>query len=81
MSKPHNRRSVAPSPEVEDPHPGSISDGTHPSAIENKQPTPTDPYTSDTSITVVDEKLDLKEGRIRVNTEAPKHPNKAACGS
>ena len=81
MSKPHNRRIVAPSPKVEDPHPGSISDGTHPSAMEHKQPTTTDAYTSDTRTTAADEKIDLKEGRTRVNTEVPKLPNKAAYGS
>ena len=81
MTKPNNSQAVKPTPEVEDPHPGSISNGTHPSAMEHKQPKrmkADDPVARPIRTR---NKPDLKEGQTRVNTEAPRHPNKAASGS
>lgn len=81
MIKPHDSQTVTPTPEVEDPHPGSISDGTHPAAMEHKQPKRTKADDSVARPTQTRDKPDLKEGQTRVNTEAPRHPNKAAYGS
>jgi len=39
--KPEDNKTLKRTPEVEDPHPGSISDGTHPAAREHSQPKPT----------------------------------------
>lgn len=80
MRKPDSR-DVMPTPEVEDPHPGSVSDGTHPAAMEHKQPKRSKADNPVTRPIPARDKPDLKEDQTRVNTEAPRHPNKAAYGS
>jgi hypothetical protein len=77
----HNNTASTPTPAVEDPHPGSISDGTHPAAREHKQPIPTKGAGSSDHISGTADKPPLKEGRTVVNSEAPKHPNKSAYES
>lgn len=79
-NNPHSKIARS-TPVVEDPHPGSISDGTHPSAMEHKQPKPTKGTGSADRVAGTASKPDLKEGHAAVNSEAPKHPNKAAYGS
>lgn len=81
MTKPDNSKTVTPTPVVEDPHPGSISDGTHPAAKEHKPPKPTETSDAAERVSGSGGKSDLKEGQKHVNSEAPKHPNKAAYGS
>lgn len=81
MAKTKNHKLVTPTPIVEDPHPGSISDGTHPSAREHKQPTPTKGSGDAERVSGTAGKPDLKEGQTPVNSEAPRHPNKGAYGS
>ncbi|MGD9477750.1 hypothetical protein [Shinella sp. G-2] len=79
MAKPDN--TITSSPGVEDPHPGSISDGTHPAARKHKLPKPTQTTDAVERVSGTGDRPDLKEGRTRVNREAPRHPNKAAYGS
>lgn len=81
MTKPDESKTVAPTPVVEDPHPGSISDGTHPSARERKQPKATKGTGHSDHVSGTADKPALKEGQTAVNSEAPKHSNKAAYGS
>lgn len=79
-----------PTPVVEDPHPGSISDGTHPEAAERKTPRPdpdTKPSSSDghnthRASTLGDRADDhVGAGKTRVNDEAPRHPTRSANAS
>ncbi|WP_313521896.1 hypothetical protein [Shinella sp.] len=81
MAKPDESKSATPTPVVEDPHPGSIYDGTHPSAREHKQPKATKGTGPADHVSGMADKPALKEGQMAVNSEAPKHPNKAAYGS
>ncbi|MCJ8056790.1 hypothetical protein GB928_028980 [Shinella curvata] len=81
MAKTDESSSVTPTPVVEDPHPGSISDGTHPSAREHKQPKATKGTGPSNHVSGTVDNPALKEGQTAVNSEAPKHPNKAAYGS
>ncbi|MGJ7039651.1 hypothetical protein J2Y63_002909 [Shinella sp. BE166] len=81
MTKPENDKSVTSTPVVEDPHPGSISDGTHPEAKEHKPPRSekrddAGPHGSERAL-----KPDVKESQTDINREAPRHPNKGAYGS
>ncbi|WP_313529727.1 hypothetical protein [Shinella sp.] len=85
MTKPANDKSTMSTPTVEDPHPGSISDGTHPAATEHS------PLGSDhnsgkaglhiTGVGKPKHRPHVKNGKSRVNTEAPRHPTKSAYGS
>ncbi len=81
MSKPDESKTVTPTPVVEDPHPGSISDGTHPSAREHKQPKASNGTGPDDHVSSTADKPALKEGQTVVNSEAPRHPNNGAYGS
>ena len=81
MTNPDESKTVKPTPVVEDPHPGSISDGTHPAAREHKQPRPTKETGDADRVSGTSSKPDLKEGQTAVNSEAPRHPNKGAYGS
>ncbi|MCJ8051661.1 hypothetical protein GB928_004270 [Shinella curvata] len=81
MTNPDESKTVAPTPVVEDTHPGSISDGTHASARERKQPKATKGTGPSNHDSGTADKTALKEGQTAVNSEAPKHPNKAAYGS
>lgn len=81
MPKTDENKSAPSTPVVEDPHPGSISDGTHPSAREHKQPKATKGTGPADQGSGTADKPALEEGLTAVNTEAPKHPNKAAYGS
>ncbi len=81
MTKPDDSETVIPTPVVEDPHPGSISDGTHPAAREHKQPKPSEGGVTSDRVSGSAAKPGLKEGEATVNSEAPKHPNRAAYGS
>jgi hypothetical protein len=81
MTKPDTSKTATPTPVVEDPHPGSISDGTHPAAREHKQPQPTKRSGDVERVSGTASKPDLKEGQTAMNSQAPKHPNKAAYGS
>jgi hypothetical protein len=81
MTKPDISKTLKPTPVVEDPHPGSISDGTHPAAREHKQPKPATAGDAAERISGSGEKADVKERQTDVNSEAPKHPNKGAYGS
>ncbi|WLS11013.1 hypothetical protein Q9314_19475 (plasmid) [Shinella sumterensis] len=81
MTKPNANRTVAPTPQVEDPHPGSISDGTHPAAMEHKQPKPDKGRREAERVSGSADKRPLEPGRKAVNAEAPRHPNKGAYGS
>jgi hypothetical protein len=81
MPNSDDRNVVPPTPVVEDPHPGSISDGTHPAARKHKQPSPTKGSDDADRVSGTGDKPALKEGQTTVNSEAPKHPNKAAYGS
>ncbi|WLR91627.1 hypothetical protein [Shinella zoogloeoides] len=81
MTKPDSSKTTTPMPVVEDPHPGSISDGTHPSAREHRQPTPTKGNGDAERVSGTAGKPNLKEGQTAVNSEAPRHPNKGAYGS
>jgi hypothetical protein len=81
MTPPDDRKTATPTPVVEDPHPGSISDGTHPSAREQRQPKPTKATSDAERVSETASEPDLKEGQTAVNSEAPRHPNKGAYGS
>lgn len=81
MTPADDRKPVMPTPVVEDPHPGSISDGTHPSAREHRQPKPTKQTSDAERVAGKAREPDLKEGQTAVNSEAPRHPNKGAYGS
>ncbi|WP_156386990.1 MULTISPECIES: hypothetical protein [unclassified Rhizobium] len=63
MTKTDDSKTSSPTPEVEDPHPGSISDGTHPAAKETKQPKATKGGAERVSPSGA--KQNLKEGRKR----------------
>ena len=81
MTTSDQHKSAAPTPEVEDPHPGSVSDGTHPAAREHKQPKPDKGAKVTGRISGSGDKSTLKPGAKQVNSEAPKHPNKGAYGT
>jgi len=81
MTTPENDKSVTSTPVVEDPHPGSISDGTHPDAKEHKPPRSDKRNDATERGSQGAHKPDLKEGRTDVKKEAPRHPNKGAYGS
>lgn len=80
MSKPDKTETVSPTPSVEDPHPGSISDGTHPAAREHKQPNSTETRSAERVSGSGGKPAPKDEGR-RINSEAPRHPNKGAYGT
>ncbi len=81
MTKPDTKKSATPTPVVEDPHPGSISDGTHPEAKERKPPGTDKRGDADNHAPRTDDRPPLKRGQTNVNSEAPKHPNKGAYRS
>ena len=81
MTKLHDSKTVIPTPVVEDPHPGSVSDGTHPAAMEHKQPKPSNGGVTPDRVPSSAAKSDPRQGQTTVNSEAPRHPNKAAYGS
>lgn len=81
MAKSDHSKTVTPTPVVEDPHPGSISDGTHPAAMEHKQPKPTKRTGDSDRVKSTTGGSELEEGQTEVNSAAPKHPNKGAYGS
>lgn len=81
MTKSDHSKTATPTPFVEDPHPGSISDGTHPSAKEHMQPKPTKRAGERGRVNSVTAGPNLEEGQTDVNSVAPKHPNKSAYGS
>nr|WP_314093212.1 hypothetical protein [uncultured Shinella sp.] len=81
MAKSDHSKTVTPTPVVEDPHPGSISDGTHPSAMERKQPKPTKGRGDSGRVKSTTGGPELNEGQTDINSAAPKHPNKGAYGS
>lgn len=80
MSKPDKTETISPTPEVEDPHPGSISDGTHPAAREHKQPNATETRSAE-RVSGSSGKPAAKDEPTRINSEAPRHPNKGAYGT
>ncbi|MCR6502046.1 hypothetical protein MUO32_23745 [Shinella sp. CPCC 101442] len=80
MTKPDSSKTAMPTPVVEDPHPGSISDGTHPAAREHKQPKPTKGNGEGDPVAAAGSKPNLKDGKTEV-AEAPRLPNKGAYGS
>jgi hypothetical protein len=81
MTTSDQHKSVSPTPVVEDPHPGSISDGTHPAAKEHKPPRADARSGVGERISGTADKPALKRGQTDVNDEAPRHPNKGAYGS
>lgn len=80
MSKPDKTETVSPTPSVEDPHPGSISDGSHPAAREHEQPNSTETRSAERVSGSGGKPAPKDEGR-RINSEAPRHPNKGAYGT
>lgn len=81
MTKPDIRKTATPTPVVEDPHPGSIADRTHPAAGEHRPLKPAKTRNGAGRVSGTGDKPPLKEGQTPVNTEAPRHPNKGAYGS
>ena len=82
MAKHISPESHASTPVVEDPHPGSISDGTHPEAAEKKPPSSGDPKRVKQISSASGDGAELTEtGTKQVNTEAPKHPTWSANAS
>jgi hypothetical protein len=81
MTSIETEKSATPTPVVEDPHPGSVSDGTHPEAKERKPPGTNKHEVAKRDSTRTAGKPALKSGQTGVNSEAPKHPNKGAYGS
>lgn len=81
MTSIDTEKSASPTPVVEDPHPGSISDGTHPEATEHKQPKSGKADDATQRVSRSDGKPGVKEEETHVHSEAPRHPNKAAYGS
>ncbi|MDX3977011.1 hypothetical protein [Shinella sp.] len=81
MTKSDTKKSAMPTPVVEDPHPGSISDGTHPEAAEHRLPRADTHSGVGERISGTADKPALKGGQTDVNDEAPRHPNKGAYGS
>ena len=80
MSKLDKTQTVSPTPEVDDPHPGSISDGTHPAAREHKQPNASETKNAE-RVSGSAGKPAPKHEATRINSEAPRHPNKGAYGT
>ena len=80
MTTPDSREPVSSTPEVEDPHPGSISDGTHPAAREHSQPNATETSGAE-RVRGSAGKTAPKRKASRINSEAPRHPNKGAYGT
>jgi hypothetical protein len=73
-----------PTPVVEDPHPGSISDGTHPEAAEKKlRRSDESAHDGNAAQKVKGSAKDirLKSGQTDFNSEAPRHPTKSANAS
>ncbi len=71
--------SMTPTPDVEDPHPGSVSDGTHPAAAERKPPRSGESPGEERQVKSSPQAL--TERKTRINTEAPRHPTKSASAS
>lgn len=81
MTQSNEDRSATRTPVVEDPHPGSISDGTHPAARESRPPRSDKQSKVAERISGTGAKPAIKGGETPVNREAPRHPHKAAYGS
>jgi len=78
MTSTDNDSSATLTPVVEDPHPGSISDGTSPEAMKRKPPLTDKRSDAENHASRTAAKPALESGHPDVNSEAPKHPNKSA---
>lgn len=81
MNASKSKKTVVPTPIVEDPHPGSISDGTHPAAMEHKQPKATRHNGDANRVPGTASKPDVDQHHEAGHSQAPRHPNKGAFGS